>query len=115
MKVIRAVNAAMERFSLWVTHWTGSTPAFVLSVLLILGWLITGPVYHYCDTWQLVANTFTTLVEFVMVFVLQRAQNKDTDATQSKLNEILAKLDSERPAAVESKETAQHTEVKHDD
>jgi low affinity Fe/Cu permease len=102
-KVIRAVNTGLERFSVWTTRWAGSTPAFVLSVFLILGWLVTGPIYNYCDTWQLVANTFTTLVEFVMVFILQRAQNKDTQATHDKLNKILLRLDSRQENDVESK------------
>lgn len=102
MNLVHAVNEKMEWFSIKVAKWTGSTPAFLLSVILIAGWLFTGPFYAYSDTWQLIANTFTTLVEFVMVFVLQRAQNKHTDAIQLKLDNIVAKLDAKAPDTIES-------------
>lgn len=101
-RMIRAVNTGLETFSIWTTRWAGSTPALVLSVFLILSWLITGPIYGYSDTWQLVANTFTTLVEFVMVFILQRAQNKDTTATHAMLHQILDKLDADKENTVRS-------------
>jgi low affinity Fe/Cu permease len=104
MKIFHTLNNGMEQFSLWVTKWTGSTPGFVLSVVLILGWLLTGPFYGYSDSWQLIANTVTTIIEFVMVFVLQRALNKETEATQLKLGLIMAKLDSLSVCTVESKE-----------
>ncbi len=82
----------LERFSLWATHATGSTPAFTLAALAILVWGVTGPLFGYSDTWQLVINTGTTIVTFLMVFLIQRTQNKDALATQLKLNEILAAL-----------------------
>ncbi|MCW3086193.1 MAG: low affinity iron permease family protein [Bacteroidetes bacterium] len=69
---------------------TGSTPAFIIAVLLVLIWLITGPVFHYSETWQLVINTGTTIITFLMVFLIQKVQNKDSLAIQLKLNELLA-------------------------
>jgi low affinity Fe/Cu permease len=86
------VGAAMERFSQWATHRSGSTPAFMLAVATIIVWLITGPIFGYSDTWQLVINTGTTVVTFLMVFLIQRTQNKEALTIQLKLNEIVAAL-----------------------
>ena len=73
-----------------VTAWTGGTAAFAIAVLVILIWAVTGPVFHFSDTWQLVINTGTTIVTFLMVFLIQRAANKESKAVQLKLNEIVA-------------------------
>ena len=75
-----------------VTAWTGSTSAFGISVSIVLVWVLTGPVFHYSDTWQLVINTGTTVVTFLMVFLIQRSQNKDSLALHLKLNEIVAAM-----------------------
>jgi low affinity Fe/Cu permease len=80
----------LERCSLKVTDWAGSTWAFAVAVAVILVWAVTGPFFHYSDTWQLVINTGTTIVTFLMVFLIQRAQNKEAKAVQLKLNEIVA-------------------------
>jgi low affinity Fe/Cu permease len=80
----------MERASGWATKWTGSSPAFALAVLAIVVWGVTGPYFHYSDTWQLVINTGTTIVTFLMVFLIQRGQNKESMAIQLKLNELVA-------------------------
>jgi low affinity Fe/Cu permease len=82
-----------ERFARRATTWSGSSLAFAIAVSSVLIWLITGPIFHYSDTWQLVINTGTTVVTFLMVFLIQRAQNKDSLAVQLKLNEIVAALD----------------------
>ena len=82
----------LERFSTAVTNWTGSTSAFILAAGTILVWALTGPFFHYSDTWQLVINTGTTIVTFLMVFLIQRSQNKDSLATQLKLNELVAAM-----------------------
>jgi low affinity Fe/Cu permease len=84
------VGQRLERWSRNVTAWTGSSWAFALAVLVILVWLVTGPVFGFSDTWQLVINTGTTIVTFLMVFLIQRAQNKDSLAIQLKLNELVA-------------------------
>src|SRR5262245_2578658 len=82
-----------EQFSHQVTAGTGSTPAFIIALGIILVWAATGPVFHYSDTWQLVINTGTTVVTFLMVFLIQRAQNKDSKAVSLKLNEIVAAIE----------------------
>jgi low affinity Fe/Cu permease len=82
----------LERLSHAVTAWTGSSWAFALAASVIIAWLITGPLFHFSDTWQLVINTGTTIVTFLMVFLIQRTQNKDSLAIQLKLNEIVAAI-----------------------
>jgi low affinity Fe/Cu permease len=82
-----------ERFSHIVTQATGSTPAFIVAVGVIVVWATTGPLFRYSDTWQLVINTGTTIVTFLMVFLIQRAQNKDAKAVALKLNEIVAAIE----------------------
>jgi low affinity Fe/Cu permease len=83
----------LEKFARHATAWTGSSWAFGLAVLIILVWGATGPIFHYSDTWQLVINTGTTIVTFLMVFLIQRSQNKDSLAIHLKLNEVVAALE----------------------
>jgi low affinity Fe/Cu permease len=83
----------LERFSAKVTAWSGSSFAFGLAVLAIVVWLVTGPIFGYSNTWQLVINTATTIVTFLMVFLVQRSQNKESRAIQLKLNELVAAID----------------------
>jgi low affinity Fe/Cu permease len=80
----------LERMSGKATLWTGSSSAFGLAVGIILLWLITGPIFGFSDTWQLVINTGTTIITFLMVFLIQRTQNKDSHAIHLKLNELVA-------------------------
>jgi len=82
-----------SRFATVVTHWTGSTAGFIVAVVVIVAWAATGPVFRWSDTWQLVINTGTTIVTFLMVFLIQRSQNKDSLAIQLKLNELVAALE----------------------
>ena len=89
----RTLGVLFERFSRWATEWTGSTGAFLVALLSILVWGITGPLFGFSDSWQLVINTATTIVTFLMVFLIQRAQNKDAAVIQLKLNEVLAALE----------------------
>jgi low affinity Fe/Cu permease len=90
---VRTFNRFAERLSRTVTKWAGGTVAFMAALLLIVGWLVLGPIFHYSDTWQLVINTTTTIVTFLMVFLIQRAQNKDATATSLKLNELIASIE----------------------
>lgn len=73
-----------------ITCWTGSSTAFGLAAGAILVWIITGPIFRFSDTWQLVINTGTTIITFLMVFLIQKSQNKDSKAIQLKLNELIA-------------------------
>jgi len=87
------LGSRLEQISTAVTRWTGSTQAFSAAALVIVVWAALGPVFHYSDTWQLVINTGTTIVTFLMVFLIQRSQNKDSLAIHIKLNEIVAALE----------------------
>ena len=78
-----------DRFSSSVTKAAGSTGAFFSAAGLVLIWALTGPVFHYSETWQLVINTGTTVVTFLMVFLIQNTQNRDAEAVQVKLDELL--------------------------
>src|SRR4051812_37586557 len=96
--VVRKKNSAfgrwLEQSASAVTRWTGSTSAFTLACGIILVWGITGPLFRFDNTWQLVINTGTTIITFLMVFLIQRAQNKDSLALHLKLNEIVAAMGS---------------------
>ena len=79
-----------ERLSSVVTKGVGSSAAFAFALLIIIVWIVTGPLFGYSDTWQLVINTGTTIVTFLIVFLIQRSQNKESMAIQIKLNELIA-------------------------
>jgi low affinity Fe/Cu permease len=79
-----------DRFSSAVTRAAGSSYAFLLAISVVLVWAASGPIFGFSDTWQLVINTGTTIITFLMVFVIQQSQNKDTLAIQLKLNELIA-------------------------
>ncbi len=85
-----SISVLFEKFSARATKATGKPAAFLLALLLIIGWVVTGPIFHFSDTWQLVINTGTTIITFLMVFLIQQSQNKDTLALQLKLNELIA-------------------------
>ena len=87
------IGRVLERFARRVSEWTGSSWAFATAVGVIVVWALTGPLFHFSDTWQLVINTGTTIVTFLMVFLIQRAQNKDAQAVHLKLNELVAGLE----------------------
>src|SRR5215213_3263538 len=99
------ISLMIERLATSVARWTGSTSAFSLALAIILGWGFTGPLFRFSDTWQLVINTGTTIVTFLMVFLIQRSQNKDSVAIHLKLNELVAALEgaSNRLIGVEGK------------
>src|ERR671922_131427 len=77
----------------WTAHAAGRPVAFTLAIATIVVWALTGPMFGFSDTWQLVINTGTTIVTFLMVFLIQRAQNKDAKAIQLKLNELVAAME----------------------
>jgi low affinity Fe/Cu permease len=86
----RTVSQGLERFAGAVTRWAGSNSGFAMAVAVIVVWAAVGPAFGFSDTWQLVINTGTTIVTFLMVFLIQRAQNKDALAIHLKLNELVA-------------------------
>jgi len=79
-----------EKFANWATKFTGSSVAFISAAAIVVLWAVTGPFFGYSETWQLVINTGTTIITFLMVFLIQKAQNKDSKAIQLKLNELIA-------------------------
>jgi len=87
------ISELLEKFSHQATRATGTSLAFVIALAVIVVWALTGPIFGYSDTWQLVINTGTTIITFLMVFLIQRAQNKDALAIHLKLNEIVAALE----------------------
>ena len=88
--LVSSFSKLFDKFSNKDTQATSSSSAFIPAFLVIIVWGITGPVFHFSDTWQLVINTGTTIVTFLMVFIIQQSQNKDTIAIHLKLNELIA-------------------------
>lgn len=78
-----------SKFAQATAWWTGHPAAFLLAVAVVVVWVVSGPIFHYSDTWQLVINTGTTIVTFLMVFLIQSTQNRDTMAIQIKLSELV--------------------------
>ncbi len=92
-KVVKKNGSFFERFSQVVTKATGSTYAFITAFSLVILWAITGPSFDFSETWQLVINTSTTIITFLMVFLIQKSQNKDSLSIQLKLDELVAAHD----------------------
>jgi low affinity Fe/Cu permease len=89
-------NGAEKGFHIFATHaanWVGSKWAFLVAILIIVFWLVSGPYFHYSDTWQLIINTGTTVVTFLVVFLIQNTQNRDARAIHLKLDEIIQSID----------------------
>jgi low affinity Fe/Cu permease len=78
-----------SRFAKNAAHFCGRPRTFMLAIFVIVAWIVTGPLFHFSDTWQLVINTGTTIVTFLMVFLIQNTQNRDTEAIQLKLDELI--------------------------
>jgi low affinity Fe/Cu permease len=97
-------NHWFVRFAANTANWAGTSPAFVIALLIVVVWAALGPVFHYSDTWQLVINTGTTIVTFLMVFLIQNTQNRDAKALQVKLSELILALDAanNKIAAIEN-------------
>ncbi len=86
----KGFKARFEKVSYAITKAMGSSTAFLIALFIIITWAITGPIFRWSDTWQLVINTGTTIITFLMVFIIQQSQNKDSMAMQLKLNELIA-------------------------
>src|SRR3978361_2166208 len=102
----------IEKFSIVVTKGAGSSVAFVISFTSVLIWAISGPFFHYSDNWQLVINTGTTIVTFLMVFLIQNAQNRESKAIHLKLDEIIRALENARNEMIDIENaTEEHLDV----
>lgn len=93
-----------RRFACRTAEAAGHPAAFMLAVGCIAAWLITGPIFHFSDTWQLIINTGTTIITFLMVFLIQNAQNRDTRAIHLKLNELLVAVKDARDELIDVEE-----------
>src|SRR5512133_1679491 len=89
MKKKRNKLSWFTRAAKWASHKAGRPSTFMIALSIILIWAITGPIFHFSDTWQLVINTSTTIITFLMVFLIQNTQNRDTEAMQLKLDELI--------------------------
>lgn len=85
-------SSRFSRFASWAAHSSGHPTAFFLAALIIIAWVVTGPIFGFSDTWQLVINTGTTIITFLMVFIIQNTQNRDSAAAQLKLDEIIRSI-----------------------
>ena len=95
------MNELFRRFANRTSEFTGSSWAFIVSIAIIAIWAITGPMFHYSDTWQLIINTGTTIVTFLMVFLIQNTQNRDAKAIHLKLDELLRAVEGARTGLVD--------------
>ena len=95
-----AVNEPFRKFAHTTSHVAGTSWSFIVALLIILIWALTGPVFHYSDTWQLVINTGTTIITFLMVFLIQNTQNRQDTAIQLKLDELLKGVKGARTSMV---------------
>jgi low affinity Fe/Cu permease len=114
-KKVSKIALLFERISAVATRKAGTPGAFIIALLVILSWLVTGPLFGFSDTWQLIINTGTTIVTFLMVFLIQQTQNKDVIALHLKLNELIAssQLASNRLIDVEDLTDAELATLKH--
>ncbi|MDQ6788720.1 MAG: low affinity iron permease family protein [Acidobacteriota bacterium] len=87
--MIERKHSLFTKFARWTACETGKPVTFISAAVIILIWIVTGPFFHFSDTWQLVINTGTTIITFLMVFLIQNTQNRDTEALQLKLDEII--------------------------
>ena len=101
-------GARFERVAAAFTRLSGSAAAFAVALGVVIVWGATGPLFHYSNTWQLVINTGTTIVTFLMVFLIQQAQNKDSLAIQLKLNELVAALEGASNRLVDVEDLSEH-------
>jgi len=95
------MNELFRKFAQTTSQAVGSSWAFILAVLIIVVWGVTGPLFHYSDTWQLVINTGTTIITFLMVFLIQNTQNRDAKAIHLKLDELLRGVEGARTHLVD--------------
>jgi low affinity Fe/Cu permease len=94
-------TASFSRFAKWIAFNTGRPLAFRLALFVVVAWALTGPIFHYSDTWQLVINTGTTIVTFLMVFLIQHTQNRDSQALHVKLDELIRAISGARNCLID--------------
>lgn len=95
------IQEIFRSISKYISHLVGTPKAFITALLLIIIWLTTGPMFNYSDTWQLMINTTTTIITFLMVFLIQNTQNREAKATQLKLDELIRVMSKARNSMVD--------------
>ena len=106
------VTRGFGQIATWVAHAAGRPLAFAACVAVLVAWALAGPVFGFSDTWQLIINTGTTIVTFLMVFLIQSTQNRDSEAIQLKLDEIILALDSARNELLDSENLSEEEQLR---
>lgn len=96
-----------SRFARWTAHISGRPPVFTIAVITIIAWGACGPLFNYSDTWQLVINTSTTIITFLMVFLIQNTQNREGEAVQLKLDELIGAVQAARNSLLDLEELSE--------